>query len=57
MFRFNNPQQKTSLKQCRKSHWFQICASKLLADQSGNIRVPNGFFGQNLRNKNIKQEK
>ena len=31
-----------------KSHWLQVSASKLLGE-SGNIKMPNGFFGHNLQ--------
>ena len=29
----------------KKSHWLRVSARKLLGDQSGNIKMPNGFFG------------
>ena len=35
----------------KKSHWFQVSASKLLQDESGNIKITNGFFEQNLKKK------
>ena len=28
----------------KKSHWLQVSASKLLGDQSGSIKKPNGVF-------------
>ena len=33
----------------KKSHCLQISASKLLEDWSGNIKMPNIFFEQNLQ--------
>ena len=41
----------------KKSHWFQVSASKLLGDQSGNIKIPNEFFGKKPSKKALKQEK
>ena len=40
---------KKKKKNIKKSHWLQVSASKLLRDLSGNINMPNGYFGQNLQ--------
>ena len=34
----------------------EVSANKLLGDESGNIKIPNGCFGQNLQ-KRSKTEK
>ena len=33
----------------KKGHWLKVSASTLLGDLLANIKMGNGFFGQNLR--------
>ena len=35
----------------KKSHWFQAPASKLVGDQSGNFKMPNGFLQKTCKGK------
>ena len=37
------------LKNNKKSHWLQVSGSKLLRELLGNIKMPTGFFRQNLQ--------
>ena len=38
----------------KKSHWLNVPVSKLLVDQSGNIKILNGFFRKYLQVENGK---
>lgn len=39
------------LKNSKKNHWLQVSASKLLGDESSQIKIPNEFLGQNFQKK------
>ena len=41
----------------KKSHWLQVSANKLHGDQSGIMKMPNGFFGQNLQKRSKTEKK
>ena len=41
----------SSVNKNKKSRWLKVSVSKLLGEQSGNIKMQNGLFGQNFQSK------